>query len=244
MSGHSKWSTIKRQKGVNDARRGAAFTKLGNAITIAVREGGGGDPSFNFKLRLAMDKAREANMPKENIQRSVDRGLGKGDGVVLENVLFEGFAPSGVAVLVDTVTDNKNRTMGEVRSILAKGGGSLGGSGSVRYLFKYQGEIVINKKDNNASSDQILEKALEAGAEDVSEDELAFIIYTRMDNLHQVKEKLEGQGLKIESAELVYTPNTETQIQIADSAKEQQVIKLLERLEELDDVQNVYSNLG
>lgn len=250
MSGHSKWSTIKRQKGANDAKRGAAFTKLGNAITIAVREGGGGDPNFNFKLRLAIDKAREVNMPKENIQRSIDRGLGKGGEASLETVLFEGFAPQGVAVLIDCVTDNKNRTNGEVRTILVKGGGSLGSSGSVGYLFKHVGEIVVNKANeanktsNPINFDQVLEKALEAEAEDVVEDVDHFLVYTRVDNLHQVKEKLEQGGLKITSAELVYQPNKETMLKVEDAAKEQQIFNLLESLEELDDVQNVYSNLG
>ncbi len=246
VSGHSKWSTIKRQKGANDAKRGVAFTKLGNAITIAVREGGGGDPDSNFKLRLAMDKAREANMPKENISRAIDRGLGKGGEVALENVLYEGFAPHGVAVLIESVTDNKNRTNGEVKNILSKGGGALGSSGSVGYLFKKQGEIVISKSSNSnkaSNPNEILEIMLNSGAEDMTEDEEAFIVYTRIDNLHQVKTKLEEQGLKVDAAELVYTPNKETMIALSDE-EGKSVINLLSELEDLDDVQNVYSNLA
>lgn len=243
MSGHSKWSTIKHQKGVNDAKRGVAFTKLGNAITIAVREGGGGDQNFNFRLRLAVDKAREVNMPKENIQRAVDRGLGKGDDVVLENVLYEGFAPHGVAVLVESVTDNKNRTNGVVRTLFSKANASVGGTGSVSYLFKHLGEIAV-PKDPSLTFDSVMEKALEANAEDVIEDGDHFLIYTHSESLHQAKVALENQGLKIASAQLIYSPNKETMVNITDVTEAEQVVGFLESIEDLDDVQNVYSNLG
>ena len=242
MSGHSKWSTIKHQKGANDAKRGAIFTKLGNAITISVREGGGGDPDFNFKLRLMIDKARAANMPKENIQRAIDRGLSKGDGVVLENVVYEGFTPYGVAVLVDVVTDNKNRASGEIRILFTKAGGSLGGSGSVSYLFKKLGEIKIEK--NNLTSDELMEKAMNAGAQDISDSGSHYFVYTTPETLHQVRMALESSGLTISSAALVYFPNKETLINIDDQAKAEQVLNFLESLEELDDVHNVYSNLA
>lgn len=241
MSGHSKWSTIKRAKGANDARRGATFTKLSNAITIAVREGGGGDPAFNFRLRLAIDKAKEANMPKENVSRAIEKGLGKGDGAQLENILFEGFAPHGVAVLVEAVTDNRNRTSGEVRTLFTKNGGSLGGSGSVSYLFKKLGEIKISK--NSLGFDSLMEKAMDAGAEDLLESETEFFVYTAPENLHQVRVSLESMGLTINSAALIYHPNKETLADIKDQSQAEQVLNFLESLEELDDVQNVYSNL-
>ena len=256
MSGHSKWAQIKRQKGVQDVKRGQAFTKLGNAITIAVKTGGGGDVDSNIRLRLAIDQARGANMPKENIQRAVDRGLGKGDGVILENVLYECFAPSGVAVLVEAVTDNKNRASGEIRNLFSKAGGSLGSSGSVAYLFNREGEIHVNKankinetnKANKTSDDitldEVMEKAMEAGADDVVDEGKMFIVYTKVDNLHQAKTKLEELGLTVLSASPVYLPNKETLVSIDDETKAHQVLNLLENLEELDDVQNVYSNLG
>jgi len=240
MSGHSKWSTIKRQKGANDAKRGAIFTKLGNAITISVREGGGGDPNFNFKLRLMMDKARSVNMPKENIARAIDRGLGKGDGVVLENVVYEGFAPHGIAVLVDVVTDNKNRASGEIRNIFHKAGGNLGSTGSVSYLFKKFGEIKIGK---TVTANEALEKAMDAGAEDFFEDE-DYVVYTTPETLHQVKVALETAGMPITFAGLVFVPNKETVVNIEDPVQAESVLNFLDSLEESDDVQNVYSNLG
>lgn len=240
MSGHSKWSTIKRAKGITDAKRGATFTKLANSITMAVREGGGADPNFNFRLRLAIDKGREANMSKDLITRAIDRGAGKGgDGVVLENVVYEGFAPHGVALMIESVTDNKNRTNGEIKTILAKAGGSLGSTGSVGYLFRHMGEIVVSKDNND-----VLEMAMEAGAEDLTEDEENYYIFTETADLHKVRVALEEKGLKIGSAQLTYVPNRETMVNITDESQAQQVLNIIESLEELDDIQNVFSNLG
>ncbi|KKU91875.1 MAG: transcriptional regulator [Microgenomates group bacterium GW2011_GWA1_48_10] len=243
MSGHSKWSTIKRQKGVADAKRGNLFTKLGNAITIAVREGGGGDPNFNFKLRLAVEKAREANMPKDNIQRAIDKGLGKGEGGALETAVFEGFGPAGVAVIVETITDNTNRTAGELRNFFDKHGGSLGGPGSVAYLFKKVGCLRLLGNLGSLSPDEVLEKAAEAGAEDVENGEGEFLVYTKVEDLHRVKERLTEQGLTVASAEVVYRPNRETMVDLEDSGKRLEISRFLEGLEELDDVQNVFVNV-
>ncbi len=228
MSGHSKWSTIKRQKGVTDAKRGNLFTKLSNAITIAVREGGGGDPSSNFRLRLAMDKAREANMPKENIQRAIDKGTGKGGAVELSTAIYEGFAPGNVAVIVETITDNTNRTGGEIRTIFDKNGGRIA---SVNYMFTRVGEIEV-------TGDEVFEKALEAGAEDVEEN----IVYTRPEDLHKVKEKLEASGLTVTQAGLIFKPNKETMITLDDENGEK-VMSFVEKIEEMDDVQNVFVNI-
>src|SRR3989344_2389131 len=167
MSGHSKWSTIKRQKGLNDAKRGQAFTKLGMTITIATREGGGGDPSSNFKLRLAIDQARAVNMPKENIQRAVDRGLGKGGAAALESVVYEGYGPNKVALIVEAATDNKNRTTPQVRGTIEKGGGTFASPGAVSWAFADMGMITLPK--DGKTLDEIFDIAVESGAEDVED---------------------------------------------------------------------------
>jgi YebC/PmpR family DNA-binding regulatory protein len=223
MSGHSKWATIKRAKGANDVRRGAAFTKLANAITIAVREGGGvTDPDFNFKLRLAMEKAKEANMPKENIARSIDRGAGKGDGAQLTTALYEGFAPGGVAVMVETISDNNARTAAELRNIFNKLGGNLGSPGSVAYLFARVGEI----------EGVTFEQAVEVGALDFDDGTL----YTKPEDLHKVSAALEKPG------SLVFRPNKQTMVTVSDPEQLQQLETLLEAIDDLDDIQNIYTN--
>lgn len=231
MSGHSKWSTIKRQKGVADARRGNVFTKLSNVITVAVREGGGGDSDSNFKLRLAIEKAKEANMPKENISRAIDRGLGRGEGASLETVLFEGFGPSGVAVLVEAITDNNNRTSSEIRNVFSKHGGTLGGPGSVAYMFQRLGEVELSK---TSSYDEIFEKAIDAGAVDIEETENLFLVYTRPEDLHRVGEILGKTG------NLIFRPNKETMMAVSDPEKLQD---FLDAVEGLDDVQEIYVNV-
>lgn len=244
MSGHSKWSTIKRQKGAADAKRGAAFTKLGNAIAIAVREGGSGDPDSNFKLRLAVEKARQANMPKENIQRSIDRGLGKGGEIAPENALYEGFGPpagGGVAVVVDAITDNKARTGSELRNLFEKHGGTLGGPGAVAYMFTKVGEIEVSK---TKTFDEVFEKAVEAGAEDVEENPDSFSIYTAAGDWHRVKESLEKAGLVVTESSPVYRPNKEAMVTISGPEKRCQLEDFLESVGDLDDVQEVYTNVS
>lgn len=239
MSGHSKWSTIKRQKQVKDQKRGQLFTKLGKAITIAVRQGGGiTDPNQNFRLRLAIEKAKEANMPKENIKRAIGRGVGKGGAGELEEVIYEGYGPAGVAIIVETATDNKKRTAQEVKRVFGQGGGSLGRRGSVAYLFERKGLVVVAK--NGLSEDEVLEKTLEAGGEDLEETEDGFEIYTQGQDLHQVKEKLEKAGLKIIDSELTFRPKST--IPITEKEKAEKILKLMERLEALPDVQKVYAN--
>lgn len=252
MSGHSKWATIKRAKGATDAKRGSLFTKLSNAISIAVREGGGGEPNFNFKLRLAVDKAKEANMPKDNIARAIDKGMGKGEGAAaLQTAIFEGFGTHGVAVIVEAITDNTNRTGGELRNYFAKNGGNLGGPGSVAYLFKKVGclSILRNLSDFPPKADQpraesldtVLEKALEAEAEDVEESEEEFLVYTRVEDLHKVKERLMNSGLTVSDAGIVYRPNKDTLASVAQE-RQQLVGDFIEGIEEMDDIQNVYTN--
>jgi YebC/PmpR family DNA-binding regulatory protein len=229
MSGHSKWSTIKRAKGANDQKRGAIFTKLANAIAIAVKEGGG-DINFNFKLRLAVEKAREANMPKDNIQRAIDKGLGQGGSGSLSEAMFEGFAPGGIAVIVEAITDNTNRTAGELRAIFSKNGGSLGSTGSVSYLFERVGEIVV--------SVDLLEKAIDAGAVDYEEDGPQINIFTNVSDLHKVKESL---GAKV--AEIVYRPKKETMVKVSEPGQKEKLEEFLNMLEDLDDVQKVFANV-
>ncbi len=239
MSGHSKWSTIKRQKGAADQKRGQAFSKLSNAITIAVKQGGGiTDPESNFKLRLAVDKAKAANMPKDNIDRAIAKGAGAGDGIVLEEVVYEGFAPGGVAIIVEAVTDKNQRTVAEVKNIFDKNGGSFGNPGSVAYLFSHMGELVVQK--NGKSMDEILNIALELGAEDVEEEGESVVISTSVTDFQAVKKGIESAGLVIENAEIVYKPNTT--IEVSDTQVQNRVMNLLEKLEEHDDVQSVYSN--
>jgi len=239
MSGHSKWSTIKRQKGVADAKRGQLFTKLSQAITIAVKQGGGvTDPNSNFKLRLAMDKGRGANMPKEIIQRAIEKAKG-GAGGDMEELVYEGFGPGGVAFIVETVTDNKQRTVSEVKNIFDKNGGNLGAQGSVSYLFKKAGEIVIKKAGQ--TSDEILDIVLDAGVEDMEEGDDVVYLYTDPQNLIHVSNALSEKGLVVDSAELVFRAETTVSV---DEEIEKKIFSLLEKLEDLDDVQKVYTNLG
>jgi len=237
MSGHSKWATIHRQKEAKDAKRGAAFTKLANAITIAVREGGGvGDPETNFKLRLAVEKARSINMPKDNIQRAIDRGTGAGGAVVFEQAMYEGFGPGGAAVLVEVATDNKQRTVSEVKNIFDKSGGSMGGAGSVSYLFKKRGLLIVGY---DGTIDDAMMKLIDTGVEDIEEVEDGLEVYSEPQKLYEVKALIEALGLAVKSAELVMDPTTSIDITSETAEKLQ---NLLVKLEELDDVQKVYTN--
>lgn len=238
MSGHSKWAQIRRQKGAADIKRGQAFTKLANAITIAVHQGGGiADPDANFRLRLTIEKARQANMPKENIERAIQRAIGK-EGGGLEEAVYEGYGPGKVAVMIDVATDNKQRTASEIRNVFEKGGGVLGSKGSVSYLFVNVGQISVPKKDKSA--DEIMLTAIDAGAQDVEETTETVEIYTKPEDLNKVKEAIRKQGLEIVSAELEMKP--QTTVAITDSETAQKVLSFVERLENLDDVQRVFAN--
>jgi YebC/PmpR family DNA-binding regulatory protein len=238
MSGHSKWSTIKRQKGVTDQKRGQLFGKLSRAITMAVREGGGTtDPAFNFRLRLAIDKAKASNMPKDNIDRAVAKGAGADADSHFEEVVYEGFGPSGVAIIVEGMTDKKQRTVAEVKNIFEKNGGTFGNSGSVSYLFNKVAELLVNKDGKNM--DDILSIALEAGVEDIEEEEGKAVLDTAIPNLQNVQKVLEEQGITIEDAGIIYKPLSPMQLSEADKEK---VMLLLEKLEDNEDVQNVFTN--
>ncbi len=242
MSGHSKWSTIKRQKGANDAKRGQTFTKIANAISIAARLGGSGDPDANPRLRMVLDTARSVNLPKENVQRAIDRGLGRLPGQVLDEVIYEGFGPSKVAYLIEAVSDNRLRTTSEVRNLFERAGGSLGSSGVTAYLFDKKGQIKVKSK-----SDQIDNQTLELidlGAEDVEAlqengiDE--FLILTEPSELYSVSTKVTQSGFPLLSSEIVYIPNIH--VEITDPEKARKVLDFTEKIEEYDDVQKVYAN--
>lgn len=237
MSGHSKWSQIKRQKGVADQKRGAMFTRLGRDIVIAVREGGSGDLNANARLRLAVQKAREANMPADNIDRAIKRGLGGGEGQQLEEIVYEGYGPQGVALMVEVLTDNRNRAAAEVRSIFNKHNGSLGASGSVAWQFEPRG--VIEAEPGKQDPDEIALAALDAGAEDADTDGEVIEIYTTPDQLDNVRQALEDQGVKVTSAQRQLHPTNTVSL---DNSSSDSVMRMIERLEELDDVQSVYSN--
>ena len=237
MSGHSKWSSIKHQKGVTDARRGKLFTKLTREIILAVREGGS-SPETNYHLRLAIQKAKDNNMPSDNIERAIKRGEGTLEGNRLEELVLEGYGPGGAAILVEALTDNRNRTLQEVRSTFSKAGGSLGESGSVTWLFDPKGIIVI--ETSNLDADELALQAIDAGAEDVATQSDCVEIYTRPDKLEAVRTSLEQNNVTIASAEVTKIPKTTVQL---DEHAAFQVLRLLDKLEGLDDTRSVCSNV-
>jgi YebC/PmpR family DNA-binding regulatory protein len=235
MSGHSKWSQIKRQKGVNDVKRGAIFTKMGREIAVAARAGGG-DPDGNFRLRLAIEKARAANMPAEPIKRAIEKATGGGEGEQFEEITYEGYGPGGVAILVETATDNKNRTAAEVRSILTKAGGQLAGSGSVAWQFEQRGVITLA---TGGDAEELELIAIDAGADDVDSTGEEVEVYTKSTDLEAVRRALEAAGVKIESAELSMTARNMVEL---DAGRARQAIRLIDLLEDQDDVQRVTAN--
>lgn len=240
VSGHSKWAQIKRQKGVADIKRGQTFTKIANAITIAVGAGGGvTDPGQNFKLRLVIEKARALNMPKENIERAIQRAAGREAGEV-EEVIYEGFAPHGTLLIIEAATDNKQRTTSEIKSIFDKGGGTLGQPGSVAYQFRQLGKIVVAKEQKTLEA--VFLAAAEVGAEDIEEGEDTFIIYTKANDLSKVSEALLSGGFVVDKTELLRRPIIPTVI--SNIEQRQKVQAFIEKIEQLDDVQKIYSNLG
>lgn len=239
MSGHSKWSKVKHQKATTDVVKAAAFTKASHAIAIAVREGGGiGDPDKNFRLRLAVEKARQVNMPKDNIQRAIAKGKGEG-GRMIESIMYEGYGPKGAAILVETATDNKQRTVAQIKNVFEREGGSLAGKGAVSYLFTPAGILVVEKTPG-ISLDHLMELAIDLGADDVVEKDDVFEIYTQNALLMEVKKKLEQEGIGIENAELIMRPKTTLML---PNEWEQRVWALEDRLRGLEDVQRVYTNV-
>lgn len=236
MSGHSKWSTIKRKKAAVDAKRSKIWTKVIKELTVAARMGGG-DPTGNPRLRMALDKARSVNMPKDSIKRAIDKGTGAGGGADFEDVTYEGYGPAGVAFVVECTTDNRNRTVSDVRHAFEKYGGNLGTTGSVAWMFKKRGVIHILK--DSVGEDKVMEVALEAGAEDVADDGEVWTIDTEPDDFIAVKDALDAAEIPVENAEVDNVPDT--RIEIGEKHAES-LFKLLGMLEDLDDVQNVYAN--
>jgi YebC/PmpR family DNA-binding regulatory protein len=236
MSGHSKWHSIKHQKGVADARRGQLFTKLTREIIVAAREGGG-NPEANFRLRLAVQKARDSNMPMDNIDRAIKKGTGELEGGSLAELTLEGYGPNGIAILVSALSDNRNRTIQEVRSTFARHGGSLGESGCVAWLFDNKGLIMV--KAESVDPDELALAAIDAGAEDVTVEDGYVEVYTVPEELEKVRAALEGQSVVIESSEILKVPKSLVEL---DEKAALQTLRLLDKLEENDDVQNVFSN--
>ncbi|MDO8486115.1 MAG: YebC/PmpR family DNA-binding transcriptional regulator [Candidatus Staskawiczbacteria bacterium] len=236
MSGHSHFKTIKAQKEVADAKKGKIFSKMGRLITIAVKEAGG-DPITNSKLRLVIDQAKKFNMPKENIERSIKKGTGELVGEKLEEVSFEGFGPGGIALIIEGITDNKNRTLGEIKTVLNQNGGKLAGEGAVRWMFDKKGIITINCELNEKEKLELL--AIELGAEDVFWHDNLFDIYTKPEDLEKIKKSLEEKQIKIESSSLEWVAKEEVEISDKEKALSQ---KLFEALDESDDVNDIYSN--
>jgi YebC/PmpR family DNA-binding regulatory protein len=237
VSGHSKWSTIKRKKGAIDAKRGKIFTRLIKEITVAARSGGG-DPDGNPRLRSAIAGAKTENMPKDNIERAIKKGTGELEGAVYDEITYEGYGPSGVAVLVDCMTDNRNRTVAEVRHCFSKNGGNLGESGCVSFLFDRKGVIVVDK--DTISEEKLMDIALDAGAEDVLEEENEFQVLTNPDDFNTVREHLEKNGITLLEASIAMIP--QTTVDIDDEKTARRILNLMEMLEDNEDVQNVYSN--
>jgi YebC/PmpR family DNA-binding regulatory protein len=237
MSGHSHWATIKRSKGAADAKRGQLFTKLGREIEIAARDGGG-DVGANFRLRLVVDKAKQAAMPKDNIERAILRGTGQLKGATIEQITYEGYGPQGTAMIVEVVTDNRNRAVSEVRRLFSRHGGNLGETGSVAWLFERKGYISIVPKDGEA--DDLALVAIDTGADDVKVSQELVEVYTNAEDLQKIKTALEEKQIEVESAELSWVPKTFIQL---DEKATHQNMRLIDALEQSDDIQAVYSNL-
>ena len=237
MSGHSKWATIKHKKGAADARKGALYTKVIKEITMAARNGGG-NPDTNSALRTAMAKAKEANMPSDNVKNAIKRGTGELPGIVYETINYEAYGPAGVAIMVEALTDNKNRTTAELRNILSKKGGNMAGAGSVAWMFNKKGYIVVDK--NAVKEDVLMDAALEAGAEDIKTQESSFEVISSAQDFEKVKSALAEKGITYQSAEVTMLPTSTVKVAAGPDAK--QLLSLIETLEDHDDVQDVYAN--
>lgn len=236
MAGHSKWANIKHRKAAQDAKKGKAFTKVAKEITVAAKIGGG-DPEMNPRLRLALDKAKAVNLPKDNVERAIKKGTGEGNDAIFEDVVYEGYGPGGVAILVQALTDNKNRTVAEVRSTISKKGGNMGEPGCVAWMFENKGLIEINKE--GIDEEELMELALEAGAEDVVDEGDVFQVVTEPSEYFTVKSIIEEKGIEMNFSEVSMKPKNTTPVELSDLKK---ILQITEALEELDDVQDVFSN--
>jgi YebC/PmpR family DNA-binding regulatory protein len=239
MSGHSKWASIKHKKAATDAKKGKEFTKAAAMITIAAKQGGG-DPKTNFTLRLAIDKAKSVNMPSVNIERSIKKGTGELGGAAPEELIYEGYAQAGVAVVVEALTDNRNRTGPEVRAAFSKGGGNLAETGSVVFQFDKKGEIVLLKKEQTLTGDELEMAILDSGADDFEETDDVYIIYTKVADFQKAKDALVAAGIKTHDDEIVYKAKNEAHVSEPETARK--ILKLIDMLEDIEDVTSVYAN--
>lgn len=239
VSGHSKWANIKHKKGKADAQKGQLFTKLGREIIVAARSGGG-EPANNFRLKLAIERARAANMPNDNIQRAIQKGVGGGEGTNYEELTYEGYGPGGVAIMVNILTDNRNRTAGEMRHIFSKNGGNLGETGCVGWMFKEKGQLTINKEEIGMSEDDLMLLVLDMGAEDIIVEEDCYQVLTAPEKMEDIRQTLINCLIPVAEAEMNLIP--ENTIEISDPEQARKIIRLMDSLEEHDDVQGVYSN--
>jgi YebC/PmpR family DNA-binding regulatory protein len=239
MAGHSKWANIKHRKSKQDAQKGKMFTKLAREIIVAAKQGGG-DPNGNFRLRIAIEKAKSANMPNENINRAIQKGVGGGEGDNYEEVVYEGYGPAGVAITLNIMTDNRNRTAGDIRHLFSKYGGNMGETGCVSWMFNKKGYLTINKENLDINEDDLLLVGLEVGAEDIKVEDDIIEIITNPDDFEEVKTNLEQQGIQFAEAEISMIPQNTVEINDLEQAKK--LMKLMDAFEEHDDVQNVYAN--
>ncbi|AFV01886.1 putative protein YebC [Dehalobacter sp. UNSWDHB] len=239
MSGHSKWANIKHKKAKTDAIKGRIFTKLAREIMVAARAGGA-DPNGNFRLKIAIDNAKAANLPNDNIQRAIQKGAGAGEGANYEELRYEGYGPGGVAIMVELMTDNRNRTASEMRHLFSKNGGNLGETGSVSWMFTEKGQLDVPKEDLKMDEDEIMLLALEAGAEDVASEDESYEIFTEPDSMQEVRQVLLDSKIPIENAAINLIPVN--RVEIADIEQAKKIIKLIDSLESHDDVQKVYTN--
>jgi len=239
VSGHSKWANIKHKKAKVDAQKGKIFTKLGRELIVAAKAGGS-DPANNFRLKIAIDSAKAANMPNDNIQRAIQKGAGGDDGTVYEELRYEGYGPGGVAIMVNIMTDNRNRTAGEMRHLFSKNGGNLGETGCVGWMFDEKGQLTIRREGFSINEDELMLQALEAGAEDLEMDEEAFLIYTLPADMEQVRQNLLDQGIPVSEAAINMIP--QNTVEISDVEQATKTIRLMDALEDHDDVQGVYAN--
>lgn len=240
MSGHSKWATTKHKKAIIDAKRGKVFTKMAKLVTIAARDGKSGDPTMNPSLRMAIDNAKAASMPKDNIERAIQRGIGGGNAAAIEEITYEVYAPGGVAILIECLTDNKNRTLGEIKAILNKSNGTLATAGSVGYLFSKIGQIIIDENKNEKKGEDLELIIIESGADNFDKEENIFVVTCSFSGMHQVKKNLEDAGVIVDSAEFIQ--EAATLIDLPDEAKNT-IMNLVDKFDELDDVSNVFTNL-
>ena len=240
MSGHNKWSTIKQKKGKNDAARAKVFTKIGRELIVAIRDGGSADPNVNSKLRDCIAKAKAANVPNENIDRIIKKAASSNEGDNYESVTYEGYGPSGIAVIVEALTDNRNRTAGEVRHYFDKFGGNMGTPGCVGFMFSKKGVLVIEREDLDKDEDTVMEDALEAGASDFEADEDIFTIYTEPEDFGAIRDDLTQKGYEFASAEVEQVPSTYTKLEDEETKTKMQ--KMLDMFEDNDDIQNVWHN--